>query len=279
MLGKLIKQELKGTSRFFIPMYIALGVMTLLVKLTAGFTFDSFGVYSSTSSVTMSLITGLLIMIYVFVIIGIFILTYFIVIRRFYTNMFGDEGYLMFTLPVTTGQLLNSKLIAAFIWQFAMIPAMCLSFFILFVNTDILHGIPHAFSMIFDELHVLQISGFQIGLLAFELLIALLVNMFAGILTFYLSITLGHHFFPRHRLLGSVFAYLGITTAESLLSSLVGIFTGKILTHSLFVITTSSDFLHCMHSIIPVAILCEIAFLVLYYALTHFMLNKKLNLD
>lgn len=281
MLGKLIKQELKVTSRLFIPLYIALGVMTLLVKLTSGTTFGHNAIFGAEPQNTiMNLITGLLIMVYIFVIIGIVLLTYFIIIRRFYTNMFGDEGYLMFTLPVTTGQLMNSKLIVAFIWQFVMVPAMLLSFFILFVNTEVLQGMPYLFSRIGAELNVLETSGFHIGLLAAELLGSLLISMCSTILVFYLSITLGQHFFPNRRLLGSILAFLGINTLESFLSSLLGIFGSNLLTNTFHMMqVTPSDMFGFLHTLLPVSMLLEIGIAVIYYFATHYMLSKKLNLE
>ncbi|NLY53446.1 MAG: hypothetical protein GX060_02295 [Firmicutes bacterium] len=39
-----------------------------------------------------------------------------LVIRHFQRNLYGDEGYLMFTLPVGTNQLLLSKVITTLIW-------------------------------------------------------------------------------------------------------------------------------------------------------------------
>ena len=41
-----------------------------------------------------------------------------LIIKRYYTNFFTDEGYLTFTLPVKKHQLLNSKLITALCVQF-----------------------------------------------------------------------------------------------------------------------------------------------------------------
>ncbi|MDO4554621.1 MAG: hypothetical protein Q4B70_05685 [Lachnospiraceae bacterium] len=279
MLSKLIGQEFKVTSRYFVPLYICLGVITLLLKLSLTLTIGNNTVfYSGSSNTVTEIINVLLIMLYVIILIGIVLLTYFIIIRRFYTNMFSDEGYLMFTLPVTTGQLLNSKLIVAFIWQFLMIPATLLSFFILFVNTDIIKAMPQFFSQLSLELHTLQISGFSIGLIIVELIAAVIVQLLGLVLMCYLSITLGQHLWAEHRLIGSILAFLGIYTVESLISSFAGIFIGNALVSSAYILTAADAFSY-FNRVLPLTILSNIILVIIYYVVTHYMLNKKLNLN
>ena len=50
---------------------------------------------------------------YVVLIISISAITLIIMVQRFYKNLLGDEGYLMFTLPVKTWQNVLNKLIFA----------------------------------------------------------------------------------------------------------------------------------------------------------------------
>ena len=81
MLGKLIHHEFKTTSRLFLPMYICLGVITLLLKLSLTFSFGGDSIFASDSSTLLSIVNMLLIMVYVIVLIGIILLTYFMVIH------------------------------------------------------------------------------------------------------------------------------------------------------------------------------------------------------
>lgn len=275
MLGKLIGHEFKITARYFIPMYICLGVVTLLLKLSWFFTVDNDVIFMGSADSFLNLVNVLLITVYVIVIIAIFLLTYFIILRRFYTNMFSDEGYLMFTLPVTTKQLINSKLIVAFIWQFLMVPAMCLSFFILFVNTDILRELPYAWNALMKEIHILNISGFQIWLIIGEFAVVFLTEMLLFILLCYLSMTIGQQFLTEHRLLGSVLAFLAIYTIESLITSLVTMVTGNISVE----LMTFQDFSRYFNTVLPLAILTDLIYIIIYYVIVHHLLDKKLNLN
>lgn len=45
--------------------------------------------------------------------VAIAVVTFLVVVQRFYKGLLGQEGYLMFTLPVPTWQLTLSKLVGA----------------------------------------------------------------------------------------------------------------------------------------------------------------------
>lgn len=275
MLGKLIGHEFKLTARYFIPMYICLGVVTLLLKLSWFFTIDNDVIFMGSTDTFLNLVNVILITIYIIVLVAIFLLTDFIILRRFYTNMFSDEGYLMFTLPVTTKQLINSKLIVAFIWQFLMIPATLLSFFILFINTDILREIPYVWTSVMKEIHILNISGFKIWLLLAELALVFLTELLVVTLMCYLSMTIGQHLLTEHRLLGSVLAFLAIYTVESLISSLISLLTGSLTID----IISVQEFVRYFGMVLPMGIALNIVYIIIYYVIVHYLLDKKLNLN
>lgn len=104
MLRKLLKYELKATGRTFFPIYIAIllvSVVNRLIRLT-----DS----KLASNLTSMALAGL------FGALGV--LTIVVLIQRFKKNLLSDEGYLMFTLPVSSTKLIWSKLIATVVWTF-----------------------------------------------------------------------------------------------------------------------------------------------------------------
>ena len=102
MLGKLLKYEIKATGRIFLPLYLGLMVVSVL----ASFTLQS-------DNWIINLLSGLLLgALYC----ALIVVTIALLIQRFYTNLLKDEGYLMFTLPVTPSILITSKLIATCMW-------------------------------------------------------------------------------------------------------------------------------------------------------------------
>ncbi|MGI6028910.1 MAG: hypothetical protein ACOX81_05840 [Candidatus Heteroscillospira sp.] len=56
-----------------------------------------------------------LMMLFVGVMIAMCVISAIFIITRFNSGLLGDEGYLMFTLPVTTPQLIFSKLVTAIV--------------------------------------------------------------------------------------------------------------------------------------------------------------------
>ena len=53
-------------------------------------------------------------------IIALCVITFLTIFKRYNTNLYHSEGYLMLTLPVNGKILMTSKLISAFIWMFAL---------------------------------------------------------------------------------------------------------------------------------------------------------------
>lgn len=277
MLGKLIKQELKVTSRYFVPMYVSFAVVTLLLKLSFLFSGGDDIFVQAGTSVFANFFQGLMVFVYVIMLIGISILTYFFIIKRFYSNLFGDEGYLMFTLPVTASQLIHAKLIGAIIWLLIMAPMMIGSFLLLFLGTDAYHSFAEMFGYIAEELHVLEISGYNIGLLVFEIIISGILGTICSLLMFYFAIALAQHFFSEHRLLGTVGCYFGLSIVQSVLQSFIGVFLENVYT-DLLMANTTADMLATFQRTVPPGILIYVVLIAAYYVGTHYLLNKKLNL-
>ena len=61
-------------------------------------------------------------------------IVYVIIARRFYVNVYGDEGYLTLTLPVKRSYIILSKLIVGMCWLIAQVVVIILSLLILTVS-------------------------------------------------------------------------------------------------------------------------------------------------
>ena len=60
---------------------------------------------------------AILIVAYFVMLVAMVVVTFVVILQRFYKNLLEGEGYLMHTLPVPTWMLVASKLIAAVIWD------------------------------------------------------------------------------------------------------------------------------------------------------------------
>ena len=96
MLTKLLKHEFRATARIMGPLYL------VLLAVALGFNFSAR--LMDTSNVVLNILAALVILAYVAAIIGVFIVAFILMLQRFYKNLLGDEGYIMFTLPASVHQ-------------------------------------------------------------------------------------------------------------------------------------------------------------------------------
>lgn len=208
MLGKLLKYEWKATARIFVPFYLAIVVFALINRI-----FISLNV----SDGWMALVAGLSGATYALAIAATLALTLFIIIQRFYKNLLGDEGYLMFTLPVKTWQNITAKLLIAAAWQLISALVVIGSVFLMVAQLGIMVEIRKAFADIVIELAKINLS---LGAMTAWIVAAILVSLFTGILFLYASISIGQ-LFSRHKLVASFGAFLVLNTVSQIISSLL----------------------------------------------------------
>ena len=113
MLGKLIKHELRGSGRTMLPFIL----VSLFLAVMAGFSMRAMEFQQDYS--WFNILFGIVIFLFVAGLMAVCIMSVVVVINRFRQNLLGDEGYLMFTLPVSVDQHLWAKLIVSAIWFLA----------------------------------------------------------------------------------------------------------------------------------------------------------------
>ncbi|SMB87663.1 hypothetical protein SAMN00017405_1736 [Desulfonispora thiosulfatigenes DSM 11270] len=129
----------------------------------------------------------------------------------------------------------------------------------------------------------LNITGGQIGastyLLAFEIIIAALLILASIILIVYASIAIGQ-LFNKHKILASFGAFIGLIILEEMLSTIIGMFPGVV--YFTDIPNLTPDLLG-MGSFISLAntyrIIITAIFCIVYFAITNFILSKRLNLE
>ena len=102
MLGKLIKYDLKALAKILAPLWGVLLVMGIIFGISIRSNLEGIG----NTMIVFSLVV---------IVAVIFVVNVIIVIQRFWKGLLQEEGYLMFTLPVTTRSLILSKVISALI--------------------------------------------------------------------------------------------------------------------------------------------------------------------
>lgn len=102
MLGKLIKNEFIQTSKSLVAVYSAAGIAILSMLL------------SYVTEITWIGVTGSSMLIFIGV--AAIIMTMVMVVNNFARSLYGNQGYLSYTLPVKCSSLLASKFIVSFAW-------------------------------------------------------------------------------------------------------------------------------------------------------------------
>lgn len=102
MLGKLIKNEFKSTAHSMFGVFLAAGITFVIMLVVFLFKVKSL---MTLSSVVLGAIA-----------VAVLVITLFSIITMFNKSLYGAQGYLSFTLPVTGKQLLASKTIVSLIW-------------------------------------------------------------------------------------------------------------------------------------------------------------------
>lgn len=198
MLGKLIKYEFRSTAIFFLPIYAALIIISALTsalyRLSESFNSDFFN-FSLAASVS----------IYVLFAMGLAVTTFVIIIIRFYKNLLGNEGYLMFTLPVSAEQNILAKLIPAVVWFFG---SCVLGFFTIIPVLNFKYA---DFSISFEYVTSTHIAAFVLSV------VLVIVSLVCSFLFLYFCMCIGQTF-NSHRFLASAVTMIVLQSAMQILS-------------------------------------------------------------
>ena len=207
MLGKLLKYELKATGRIMLPLMAALiiagGALALNIRITDKMP-DS-----------PVLLTVVLVLLFVAAVIALGVVTVFLVLQRFYKSLLGEEGYLMFTLPVTTVENIASKAITAVIWSFAGVAAGVAAGLVMAAIMNGFGSLTDALGEAWNAL--IQYLSFE-GSARFIILFAVMIilGLLESILKVYAAMAVGQ-LVGSHRILGAVGAYIIFNIIETIL--------------------------------------------------------------
>lgn len=270
MLGKLLKYEFKATWKLLVPMYIFLILMSILAYITVHLSFFS----SENELVEM---TGMLILItYMLSMFVIMIATVIYLIYRVYTSVYGDEGYLLHTLPVDKHHIIISKTLVSVVWIIINVILIYFSMVFLFSgfilgNEAAMDSIREGFRYYYNVINNYNnISTFSV----FMTLVASFVTMLARILKVSACISLGQ-LSSNHKVLVSFGIYYGIYVVQ------------RIFTIIYYVIVSIADRTYDDASFTSsllgrgweFSLISGLIYCVIFYFLTWFIMDKKLNLD
>ena len=197
MFGKLLKYEFKSTAKWYLLItLIALG-LSILTGIISGSSVPSF---VNMEVDTMQMVTGTLGILIFGGVIGLYLSNYYIIIRRFYSNLYGREGYLTWTLPASPHAIILSKFVGALVASLYCIFLLFLSGFIAILVMGAVMG--QDLSPVFTIFEAFSHS------IVYWIIIWWIFTTASGILLFYVSIALGQLFQNRRGLKAILFFFL-----------------------------------------------------------------------
>lgn len=268
MLSRLIKHEFRATGRILLPLYALLAVSTALFCVTMRLN-------SSYDIRALAVFRGLVAFVFGLTIVGAGIVTLALMVYRFYKNYMTDEGYLMFTLPVSTSQMIWSKLIVAMVWSAATALAVLAAGALAVVSQpfwaqELLPDLRLMWDYLFS-----QITGAQLALYIAELVLLTVFSALSSYLMFYAAIALGHSF-ANHKVFLSVVFYIAFTMGLQTVASFGGVYGISAAAKNGFFSADPRVWIHSL-SLGGVAVAALTA--VVFYVVTYFTLKKRLNLQ
>lgn len=259
MLRKLLKYEFKSTGRTFLPIYGALLITSFLTRL---FVFNK----DFSNSFFLSLFQVVISSLFGFLLMAVCILTLVVSLQRFYKNLLGEEGYLSMTLPVKPWQHICCKSLTSLVWYIFSSIAAILAFVILAYEKGMLGDFFKAIGTLIrrGSLNV------QILTACIEFFLFAALGILAFTMMLYASMALGQ-LNANKRLLTSFGAFLALNFLVQILMGVLGNLAVQ------WVFPMSSNW--ALNVALLLSIIVELFFLAGFFAITNYILSRKLNLE
>lgn len=289
MIKKLCKYEFRSIGRTLIPIYIAVIAVSIITAISIAMNVNYANINYSSNSVQWAIemnvpyklqqvFTFVMSLTYFAVMVALFVLTFVIILQRFYKGLLCDEGYLMFTLPVKPWQLITSKGITAFVISILSGIVSCISIFIMMIGVaeDRWTLLAQMFSFKNWSMFFIRLNEVvpMWGIYLFEFIILVIVSSLASLYQVYASMAIGH-LAKKNRILMSVVAYIVISMILSFIGGIFGVFSAFTM-QNLIYINAGEAFLHAL---LIFSIIISIIECVVFFVITERILSKKLNLE
>lgn len=274
MLKKLFQYECRATARVLLPVYAGAAALTLVTMLLYG----TQGVFAALSAAKwFRVLCGTSEFLTALGMAALFFVCIVINIQRFY-KLLGDQGYLMFTLPATTGQHILARLLCSMVWTAATLAVMVLLALALQLPVGSSSG------LVLDPGFVLTDDWPSFFLSVGYLLVLAALGVAFGYLLVYLCMAIGAHW-PQQRLFASVVTYFVLQFALQLLVTLLVIglgiwFTSRPESAHLVVklLEDGSAMAHPNYALLLIPPALLLAADALVWFATHRLIDRHLNL-
>ena len=277
MFKKLLKYDFKASKRFGIPLTIGILIAGILGSLDI-IIISLLEFNSGTENffvVCAFIICILMIMlVYVALVIGASAMQIIIMVD-FYKNLGTDEGYLTFTLPVKSRDIIFSKLTNCTIWTLITGVATFIAFTLIGVCADIAVG-PSTGPDMFPGLSLADFGISNASFVGFVILMILFViaSFFNSVLLYFGAIFFGTVIAKKNKAIAAILSVIVVNTIYGIVTSIV--LTIAIISGASLSATTNP--MVAVNIIISIFTVLLCALNVVFFEVLKNMMEKKLNL-
>lgn len=262
MFWKLCKMEMKYSWRSFTLLYAVLILCSLFLNVSGS-------VSNNSSSALMNFFQGFMVLMFFAAIFSIVILVFVNIIRNYSRSMFGRNSYLTHTLPVSSTQLLLSKLLIGLLW--GLVSGIVIITSTLIFTFRALGDIPSISEWMFI-IDQLQIFHWRTLLMLFNLLVEYAHVM----LLIFLVMTLVHtNYVQKYRTPLGIAIYLVINFIETfIVSSLLELMNiGNSVTASIHQVS------RYVESSVWIILVLNLVLFVVHFMGTKYLIDHKLDVE
>lgn len=202
MFGKLMKYELRYLIRIFAPMWVIVLGLCLLWRIATPADIFFMDELSERQAMVMVILT----MVSVMGLITMSVVAAVVLIQRMYKGMYGDEGYLILTLPVSTNQIINAKVLSGSLMLIG-------TGLITVVSVLVFTAYGELWSSVWEEAsYMLDLVGYSVGelvMLGFWLLVMIVAGTLQSMYLLVFTISAGQ-LWKKHPIIGAVLVYYGL---------------------------------------------------------------------
>lgn len=267
MLGKLMKYEWKATWKLLLSANLLTVVMTGLARWMVYLMDHS--EYSSDFRM-VDFMAVMVLFTYAASMFAVYVGTAIYLIHRFYTSTYGDQGYLLHTLPVDTHHIIIAKLLVSVLWVMMNSVIIYLSVIFLFAtSTEIVRSMMEGMIDVIERLGAEKITVFTVIMT----IIAYIFSLLARVLKVGACISLGQ-LSSNHKLMLSFAWYVGIYIVEAMFQGVYFAIRSAVRSQ-VYPINYFAGFGADWET----TLLSGIVSCVVFYLLTWYVMDRKLNLD
>lgn len=272
MLGKIIKYDIQSTWRRFAAVYLSILLGVLIVPFILNNVNNPFINMTAIFFAVATVIATAVVMVS-----NLF--------RIYSVNVFSKQGYLTMTLPVTSSQLVFSKLLVSSMW-IALTGIVSIIAMLLYTTTTV----PNAFGEISGAIQkIIPSLGSQGVGAAVLLILVMFMSIVKEISKLFLACSIAHlKELNRFRVLAGIASYFILSWLETFVVKLAGMVAGQVpyftsMTEKINELSVSGagfpQMIGAFNGLMAVGLIYALVLAAAYSAGTVWFLNHKLDLD